>query len=150
MRIGVVDTAAETDHPTFQGRRIHTRDFVPGDRLPAPNWHGTGVLALLAGNPEGSTPGLVPDADFFAARTFFADENGAMATDTASVVQALDWMLENNVKIVNMSFAGPRDELVKDEIEKLSAKDVVLVAAAGNEGPLAERLIPRPPPKSLP
>ncbi len=142
LRIGVVDTAADTDHPTFQGRRIHTRDFVPGDRLPAPNWHGTGVLALLAGNPEGSTPGLVPDADFFAAGTFFADENGAMATDTASVVQALDWMLENDVKIVNMSFAGPRDELVKDEIEKLSAKDVVLVAAAGNEGPLAEPAYP--------
>ena len=41
------------------------------------------------------------------------------------------------VKVVNMSFSGPRDELVAEAIEKLSKKGIVFVAAAGNEGPTA-------------
>ncbi|MEQ1652445.1 MAG: S8 family serine peptidase, partial [Hyphomicrobium sp.] len=41
------------------------------------------------------------------------------------------------VKIINMSLSGPPDELIRKAIEKLSAKGVLLVAAAGNEGPAA-------------
>jgi hypothetical protein len=43
-------------------------------------------------------------------------------------------MADNKVSVVNMSFAGPRDALVQEWIEKLSARGMVFVAAAGNEG----------------
>ena len=65
-----------------------------------------------------------------------------MATDTISLLKALEWMKANDVKLINMSFAGPRDELVKDEIEELSSKGITFVAAAGNEGPAAEPAYP--------
>ena len=54
-----------------------------------------------------------------------------------SLLKALDWMKSFGVKVVNMSFSGPRDELVAEAIEKLSRKGIVFVAAAGNEGPTA-------------
>jgi hypothetical protein len=142
LRIGVIDTEFDSGHPTFKGRHIHRNSFAPDNRPAAPDWHGTGVLALLAGGPASGTPGLVPDAEFFAANIFFAEDSGAMATDTISLLKALEWMRANDVKLINMSFAGPRDELVKDAIEDLSSRGVVLVAAAGNEGPAAPPAFP--------
>jgi hypothetical protein len=142
LRIGVIDTVADIGHPAFKGRHIRTNDFAPDNRPLAPDWHGTGVLALLAGSPASGTPGLVPDAEFFHASVFFAEEGGAMATDTISLLKALEWLKANDVKLINMSFAGPRDELVKDEIGEIASKGITLVAAAGNEGPAAEPAYP--------
>ncbi|MGO9459134.1 MAG: S8 family serine peptidase [Rhodomicrobium sp.] len=142
LRIGIVDTGIDTDHPAFSGARIHYENFAPANRPPAPDWHGTGVLAVLAGNPDSGTPGLVPSAEFYAASVFFSEDNGAMATDTFSLMRALAWMKDNDVKIVNMSFAGPHDELVERQVEKLSGEGIVFVAAAGNEGPAAEPAYP--------
>ena len=111
--------------------------FIPEGKTPAPNWHGTGVVALLAGDPSSGTPGLIPDGEFYAAGVFFTDPSGDFATDTVSILKALDWMSALNVKVVNMSFAGPRDELVQKAIARLAGKGMVFVAAAGNEGPTA-------------
>jgi subtilisin family serine protease len=143
VKVGVIDTAFDLGHPVFAGRNnIHTFDFLADGRKPAPDWHGTGVLSLLAANPSSSVPGLIPDAEFFAASVFFSDDDGEMAADTISVLKALDWMKKNDVKIVNMSFAGPRDELVAQEIDRMAEAGVIFVAAAGNGGPTADPSYP--------
>ena len=142
LRIGVIDTEIDIGHPAFKGRHIHRDSFVPDGKPAAPDWHGTGVLAILAGNPTGGTPGLVPDAEFFVATVFYTEEDGAMAADTASLHRALGWMKDNHVRLVNMSFSGPPDDLVREAIETLSSSGTVLVAAAGNEGPVAEPAFP--------
>ena len=137
LKVGVIDTDIDEAHPAFAGRTIHRFDFTPDGHGVPPNWHGTAVLSLLAGSPLGGTPGLIPDAEFFAGNIFFSDERGEMAADTLSLLKAFDWMKSFGVKLVNMSFSGPRDELVAEAIEKLSRKGIVFVAAAGNEGPTA-------------
>ncbi len=144
LRVGVIDTLIDVGHPAFAGREqhIHRDDFVSDGRSPAPDWHGTGVLALLAGSPMAGTPGLIPDAEFFAANVFFSDERGEMAADTISILKALDWMKSYDVKLINMSFSGPRDDLVGEAIERMSESGVLFVAAAGNEGPTADPSYP--------
>jgi len=137
LKVGVIDTDIDEAHPAFEGRTIHRFDFSSDGHGAPPNWHGTAVLSLLAGNPLGGAPGLIPDAEFFAANVFFSDERGEMAADTLSLLKALDWMKSFGVKLVNMSFSGPRDELVAEDIEELSKRGIVFVAAAGNEGPTA-------------
>jgi subtilisin family serine protease len=142
LRVGVIDTEIDLGHPAFKGRKIYRERFAPEGRTLAPDWHGTGVLSVLAGNPASGTPGLIPDAEFFTAAIFYTEDGGAMATDTVSLLRALSWMEAQGVKLINMSFAGPQDELVQDQIAELSAKGVVLVAAAGNEGPAAAPAYP--------
>ncbi len=144
LRIGVIDTFIDAGHPAFAGRyNIHRNDFIPDNRQPAPDWHGTGVLSILAANPlTGGAPGLVPDAEFFVSGVFFTDDRGEMAADTISLLKAFQWMGQNDVKVVNMSFAGPRDELVEQEIDRMASNGVIFVAAAGNEGPTAEPSFP--------
>ncbi len=137
LRIGVIDTDVDHLHPAFPAGKIKKGTFIPDGRTSAPTWHGTGVLALLAGRSDSGTPGLIPDGEFYAAGVFFTDPSGEFATDTVSILKALDWMNAFEVKLINMSFAGPRDELVQKAIARLSANGVVFVAAAGNEGPTA-------------
>jgi hypothetical protein len=142
LRVGVIDTEIDIGHPAFKGRHVHRDSFAPDNLPAAPDWHGTGVLSILAGDESSGTPGLIPDAEFFTASIFFSEENGGMATDTISLLKALNWMQANDVKLINMSFSGPRDELVHDEIEQIASRGVVFVAAAGNEGPTAEPSYP--------
>jgi hypothetical protein len=137
LRVGIIDTDFDHQHTALAARRLKSGSFIPDGRKPAPNWHGTGVVSLLAGDPRSGTPGLIPNSDFYVANVFFEDETGDFATDTFSILKALDWMSAFDVKLINMSFAGPRDELVQNAIAEMSAKGVVFVAAAGNEGPAA-------------
>jgi hypothetical protein len=142
VKIGIIDTEIDLEHPAFKRQNITQRFFIPAGKPSAANWHGTGVLALLAGRRDSGTPGLIPEATFFAASIFYAGSDGDAVTDTVSVLRALDWMTDSGTKLVNMSFSGPQDDLVQAKIEILSARGLVLLAAAGNDGPTAEPAYP--------
>lgn len=140
--IGVIDTAFDLTHPAFNRRNIDLRPLdrpAKGEapRAKAPDWHGTGVLAMLAGEAQSGTPGLISDSRFHIADIFFADTDGQPATDTASLLRALDWLDGKGVKIVNMSLAGPHDQYLETAIVTMARKGVLFVAAVGNDGPTA-------------
>jgi hypothetical protein len=137
IKVGVIDTNIDHLHPAFQGRHLRYGTFLPPGAKRAPDSHGTGVLALLSGNPQSSTPGLIPNADFYVADTFFMDHTGQAITDSSSLVAALEWMNAVNVDVVNLSLVGPKDEYVRTKIREMSARGIVFVAAAGNEGHMA-------------
>jgi subtilisin family serine protease len=126
MKIGIIDTAVDVAHPALRNRQIETGRFARTGK-PGPNWHGTGVTALLAGDSDRGTPGLVPDAKFYVA------EDDEPASDTLSLLRAFDWM-ERRQDHQHEHFRPP-DALIEKAITKLSAKGILLVAAAGNDGP---------------
>lgn len=146
LKIGVIDTGIDGSHPALSHDpgRISYGVIGPEKRAPGNDLHGTGVLALLAGDPKSSTPGLVPRAKFFVADIFFADEKGLPVSTTMHLLEALDWMERMQVQIINLSLSGPSDDLVKTAIAKMSQTrrvdgvtrpGVVFIAAAGNGGP---------------
>jgi hypothetical protein len=137
VRIGIVDTGFDEGHPAFAGARYVYKEFVPEGGERAPNQHGTGVLSLLAGNADSGTPGLIPDASYVVANAFFADAGGQPVSDTAQMLRALHWLKKNGVAVVNLSLAGPEDELLHHAVQELTKAGTVVVAAAGNEGPAA-------------
>ena len=137
VKVGVVDTGFDQAHPAFAGVRYQYKEFLPEGSARASALHGTGVLSLLAGNPGTGTPGLIPDASYAFANAFFADAEGQPMSDTAQMLQALHWLKRSGVAVVNLSFAGPDDELLHHAVRELTKAGVVVVAAAGNEGPAA-------------
>jgi subtilisin family serine protease len=141
VKVGVIDTGFDATHPTFKllGERQPKVVMTPRDTANrAPDWHGTGVLSLLAGAPTSSTPGLIPDADFLVADAFFANSRGQPSTDTLHLLEALQRLYEHGAQIINLSLVGPYDDVVHNRIEALSKHGgVVFVAAAGNGGPEA-------------
>lgn len=137
IRIGIIDTSVDMAHPTFKGRNVQIGNFLPSGTARTVNWHGTGILAVLGGDLNSGTPGLIPDADFLVADVYHADKDGRPLADTVSLISALDWMGSEDVKIINMSMSGSHDALLQKAIADLSARGVLFVAAAGNEGPAA-------------
>ena len=134
VKVGVIDTGYDASHPAFE--TLKAKIVMEDEASKAPDWHGTGVLSLLAGGARSSTPGLIPDAEFLIADAFFKNSFGRARTDTARVLEALDRLERHGAQIINMSLAGPSDNLVHDRIVDLSMnKGVVFIAAAGNGGP---------------
>lgn len=138
ISIGVVDTAVDRSHPSLKDARITART-VRGDERPASDAnHGTGVVSLLAGASESGIVGLLQGARIFAADAFHG-QGDASAADVFDLVRSLDWLAEEQVRIVNLSLTGPDNEAVERAIAQVVARGTIIVAAAGRPDP-ADRL----------
>jgi hypothetical protein len=137
IRIGIVDTGFDRSHPAFARVRYQYKEFLPEGSARASSEHGTGVLSLLAGDADSGTPGLIPEASYAVANAFFAGPGGEPQSDTAQMLRALAWLKRSGVAVVNLSFAGPPDELLHHAVQELTGAGAVVVAAAGNDGPFA-------------
>jgi hypothetical protein len=73
---------------------------------------------------------MAPGSKIFHARAF---EGGK--SNMEIILNALDWAAEQNVQIVNMSFVGPKNALLEQASRGARARGMILVAAAGNNGP---------------
>ncbi len=136
IKIGVIDTGIDAKHPAFTNRQIEFATTTSNGQRTSDDGHGTGILALLAGNPKSGVHGLIPEARFVLADIFSTDTGGEPVTDTVSLLRALELMgTLDDVAILNMSLSGPHDPPIKTAIAKLAKKGIILIAAAGNGGP---------------
>ena len=71
----------------------------------------------------------------------FRHTEGAQGT-TFNILKGLDWAASRDARIVNMSFAGPTDPVLRDMMAKAHAHGIVLIAAVGNSGPRSPPLYP--------
>ena len=127
VAVAVIDTALDVEHPALAGAIAESRDFMPGVAVNDRD-HATSIAGLIAG--AGPFRGVAPGARIFHARAF---EGGRSTMDI--IIEAVDWAAEQDVRIVNMSFVGPKNEMLELACAAARARDMVLVAAAGNNGP---------------
>lgn len=140
ITIGLIDTALMKKHPALARANIAERDFVESSNA-RPTAHGTAIASLLVGK-EREHRGLLPDARLVAASVFYQGESGATGATTSALIAALDWMSAEKVKVVNMSLAGPPNQVLGQMIDTLSKRGMIVVAAVGNDGPSARPLYP--------
>lgn len=140
IRIGVVDSKVDLSHEALAGADIVAQDFVRY-RDPRPSGHGTSVVSILVGR-SATFEGVAAGAKIFEASVFFQPGAGEASATAASIVRALDWLAAQSVSVVNLSLAGPPNEILKGAIERVQRRGIVVVAAVGNEGPAAPPLYP--------
>lgn len=129
-RIGVVDTGADVSHPALAGTRVTSRTFRSTDRVPSDAEHGTAVVSLLVGNPASSVNGLAPGAHVFHADAFHGDGE-KNASDVFDLVAAIDWLVAEDVGVLNLSLSGPDNEVLKKAVIESLKRGTHVVAAAG-------------------
>ncbi|MDY6982579.1 MAG: S8 family serine peptidase [Pseudomonadota bacterium] len=141
VTLGMIDSGIDTAHPAFAASRmqIHQRSFVEAT-LAQPPAHGTAVAGLLVGRDDSSQSGavlrpLLPAGTLYSAAVFHEQESAQGAT-VMRVLEALDWLLQQaDVRVINMSLAGPPNRLLARALTAAAAKGRVVVAAVGNDGP---------------
>jgi subtilisin family serine protease len=135
--VAVIDSGIDGAHPELKGVVAGRFDAFKGD--PAPHKHGTAMASAIAAH--GRLLGVAPKARILAVRAFDDAPAGAHAT-TTRILDGLQWIAGSGARIVNMSFTGPADSSMHDMIAALRRKGLVLVAAAGNDGPRAPAAYP--------
>lgn len=130
-RVGLIDSGVGS-HETLASAKVVRKNFV--DRNAATNVaHGTAIASILVGDLPGSGP-LLSGAQLYSANVFAQDGAGLRADPTA-IIEALDWMAQNRVPVVNLSLMGPENALLTQAVQAATRRGLVLVAAAGNDGP---------------
>ncbi|MFF4700173.1 S8 family serine peptidase [Streptomyces chattanoogensis] len=141
VTVAVIDNGVNGSHPDLTGSVLPGKDFTtggPADKE-SKNNHGTGMAGAIAGHghgPGGSEgiKGLAPGVKILPIK--WADIDGSeLSAPDASYAKPLRYAVDHGAKIVNMSFGGPNiNEEEKAAIAYAVKRDVLLVAASGNEG----------------
>jgi hypothetical protein len=140
LRIGMIDSLVDVSHPSLAGSQIETRSFAPKNAT-MPDFHGTAIASIIAAN-TGEYQGLAPNTALYAAGVFEKDKERGEIASTVSLVMALDWLMSSGVDVINISLAGPPNRLLQAALSRAAEKDVMILAAAGNGGPIAKPMYP--------
>lgn len=126
--MGVIDTGVAADDLAPNGV-ISQRGFA-GPAVAREHGEAVAALAIAHGM-------RVQVADVFGDTT-----TGAQVASAESIAAALDWMIETRVPVINISIEGPNNALLQALVSRASERGHVIVAAAGNGGPLATPAFP--------
>jgi len=142
----VLDTGVNTAHADLAGQAEQCKDFTQrksplidgscGDK----NGHGThvaGTVLAHGGDNGQGVYGVAPDADLWAYKVL-NDRGSGYSDDIAGAIKhAADEAVRTGSKVViSMSLgSSSKSTLIADAVDYAYSKGVLVVAAAGNDGP---------------
>ncbi len=131
--VAVLDSGVQADHPDL-GTLVPGYDFVNNDNDPADDeGHGTEVTGVIAaqGNNGIGIAGACWRCKIMPVKVL--DSSGA-GTD-AGVAEGIVWAANNGADVINLSLGGAgASQTLANAVSYAQGKDVVVVAAAGNDG----------------
>lgn len=144
-RIGVaiLDTGIYP-HIDFDSRIVAFKDFVKGyEKSYDDNSHGTHVAGIIGGSGKASRgrfKGICPECNIIAVKVLDRQGNGKIENVLAGIWWILDNAARLNIRVMNLSFGaadtnGRAEEVLVTAVEKVWNNNIVVVTAAGNEGP---------------
>ncbi len=143
VTVAVVDSGISSTQADLQGRiSAASIDVVAGRNTPyvADDSHGTLVSGVIASNFNGlGTIGVAYQSTILSIRADVSDcddENTEVCFSSSDLVRALDYAVDNGVKIINMSLGGEGRLGAAFEAALLRAVNAgaVIVASSGNDG----------------
>jgi subtilisin family serine protease len=140
VRVTVVDTGADINHPALRGRIAKIANFVEGGEGSfAADRHGTGVAGIIGARTTDGAGilGIAPDAEIVAAKAcWYADKKTAKALCSSwTLAKAIDFAINAGTQVLNLSLSGPSDTLLRRLLLAADERGITVVAAAAEEAP---------------
>ncbi len=138
VKIAVLDTGVDTDHPDLAARIEATASFVPGESVEDGHGHGTHCIGTAAGpaHPQqGPRYGVACEARILAANVL---GRTGIGTD-GQILAGINWAVACGARVISMSFGAPVQpgelfpQVYEEVAQRVLARGTVLVAASGNE-----------------
>lgn len=129
--LAVLDTGIDANHNDLLGRVVFGINTVGGGDLADRHGHGTHVAAVAAaaGNDRFGVAGVTWNSLVLAVKVLDDTGAGTAASVAAGIVFAVDY----SALVINTPFAGPPSRTLEAAVEYARARDVLIVAAAGND-----------------
>jgi subtilisin family serine protease len=136
VRVAVIDSAVQLDHPDLVGQTALSADLLGGDGARGER-HGTAVAGIIAARADNhiGIAGVAPDARLLALRACREATPAETTCTTFSLALALHEAIDRGAQIVNLSLGGPQDRLIRQLVETAIGRGVAVVAAADRSLP---------------
>jgi subtilisin len=138
IRVAVLDTGFDLEHPDFNGRNIVTESFVEGEQVQDGNGHGTHCIGTSCGPraPEVLPRyGIAYEAEIYAGKVLSNEGIG----DDGGILAGIEWAVTNGCAVISMSLGyetaigEPFSQVYEIAAQRALAAGTLIIAAAGNE-----------------
>jgi subtilisin family serine protease len=135
--VAVIDSGVDVRHSELADTVSDNFDALGSSE--GPHAHGTGIAGAIASH--GRLMGAAPAVRVIAIRAF---GQGSVGVESSSfvILKSLDHAVTQRARIINMSFAGPKDALIERAIDAVASRGILMVAASGNAGAKSPPLYP--------
>lgn len=146
IRVAVLDTGFDLQHPDFAGRSVTTQSFIAGQAVQDGHGHGTHCIGTALG---AKCPGVRPrygvayEAEIYAGKVL---SNAGSGSDTG-ILAGIEWAVQNKCAVVSMSLGAatrpgqPFSQVFERVALRAQEQGTLIVAAAGNESRRQEGVI---------
>ena len=133
VRVAVVDTGIDEDHPDLASKIAMQKDLVNNDGVAEDDadGHGTHVAGTIgaATNNGRGVAAVCPGCKLMVAKT-----GGDRGFSDADIAQGIYWSVNNRARVINLSIGGEDFSwALKHAVDYAWEHRVVVVAAAGND-----------------
>lgn len=153
VRVAVVDSGVDARHPQLRGQVAAGRDFLRNEFAGRRDCvgHGTGVAGIIAAGADAGSgvQGLAPGATIVPVRVSEQQDIDESAVASSgggaqTFAQGIRWAAgPGRAQVINISLVMPQESpAVQSAIADAVAAGVIVVAAAGNDGPDAGVVYP--------
>lgn len=137
VKVAVLDTGFDINHPDFERREITTLSFVPDETIDDLHGHGTHCIGTACGssNLQGERYGVATQAHIYVGKVLSKYGSGAQSW----ILNGMAWAANNGCKVLSMSLGSPVSEgesydMAYERAAQFAlSKGTLIVAAAGNE-----------------
>lgn len=141
VRVAVLDTGFDLDHPDFVGRNVTSRSFVTGQSVNDLNGHGTHCIGTSLGFQQlaggARRYGCAFRGDIFVGKVL----SNAGSGGDSGILAGINWAITNQCRVVSMSLGAPVQpgesfSAVYENVAQRALQSnpgTLIVAAAGND-----------------
>lgn len=135
VKIGVIDSGIDVNHSELdvKGGMCALDHLCPqGTPYQDDLGHGTHVAGIIAAKKNGAgIVGVAPNSELYSIKVI----NHLNSGTTTQIVRGIEWAIENEMDIINMSITTKRnDPALELALNQAYQAGILLVGAAGNDG----------------
>ena len=138
IKVAVLDTGMDLNHPDFAGRVVRSQSFIRGEDVQDANGHGTHCIGTACGPMDpAELPryGVAYNAEIYAGKVL---SNRGSGSDSG-ILAGIEWAVNNGCAIISMSLGAPTrpgdtySPIYERVGQRALRRGSLIIAAAGNE-----------------
>jgi subtilisin len=132
--VAVLDTGVDHNHRDLKLQIKASKDFTGSRSGDADvQGHSTHCCGIIAAAENGvGMVGVAPECTLLVGKVLGDNGSGL----SSWIAAGIDWSVEQGADVISMSLGSPtEDARIKAAVDRAVAKGVIVIAAAGNEGP---------------